>query len=434
MKTTLLRFLSLTLLVAALGLSSCKKDKCVQTVTYTVYEPQYMSYGELRSAVKTEAPRALQTPGKIYLKGNYIFVSETGKGIHVIDNTNPAAPQNIAFINVPGNADIAATGNVLYADSYIDMVALDITNPQNVTVLSRVQDAMPYELYYNGYVADPAKGVVKEWKSVQKTEKMNTDCNGNPGGGVMWLEDVFSPGGTPVLNTSGVAGTANVPNTTGVGGSLARFAIAANTLYVVDNSNLKTFNISSPGNPVQSGTANVGRNIETIFPHNNHLFIGSSEGMYIYNINNPLNPSYVSSYMHIFACDPVVVDEHYAYITLRSGTPCNTNINQLEVVDISNISTPTLTYTMPMTNPAGLGIADKTLFICDGNDGLEVYNATNVNTIANNMIASFPNVKAHDVIPYNNVLITIAADGLYQYNYTNLQNITLLSRIPIAQP
>jgi hypothetical protein len=390
-----------------------------------------MSYQELRSAVKTEAPRTLGAPGKIYLKGNYIFISETGKGVHIIDNTNPSAPQNIAFINVPGNVDIAATGNVLYADSYTDLVALDISNPQNVTVLRRIENALPQQASVNGYYADPTLGVVTEWKKVMKTEKVNNDCSGT-GGWPYMMEDMNKGGnGGVVFNSTGGVANNFTPNASGIGGSMARFAIAASTLYVVDNFSLKTFNIVNPANPTETGTTNVGRNIETIFPHNNNLFIGSSEGMYIYSINNPTSPSLVGSYTHWFACDPVVVDDHYAYITLRSGTPCNTNINQLEVVDISNISTPTLTYTMPMTNPAGVGIDNHTLFICDGTDGLEVYNATNVNTIATNMVASFPSVQAQDVIPYNNNLIAIAQDGLYQYNYSNLQNITLLSRIPI---
>jgi len=75
--------------------SSCKKDKCDQTVTYKKFEPVYMSYEELRASVKSESAQALKKPGKIYMKGNYIFVNEVDKGIHIIDNSNPSSPQNI---------------------------------------------------------------------------------------------------------------------------------------------------------------------------------------------------------------------------------------------------------------------------------------------------------------------------------------------------
>ena len=65
-------------------------------------------------------------PGKIYFKEGYIFINEELKGIHVIDNRNPENPQNIGFIEIPGNVDIAIKNNTLYADSYIDLGAIDI--------------------------------------------------------------------------------------------------------------------------------------------------------------------------------------------------------------------------------------------------------------------------------------------------------------------
>ena len=38
---------------------------------------------------------------------------------YYVDVSDPADPQNIAFITIPGNVDIAIKENVLYADSYI---------------------------------------------------------------------------------------------------------------------------------------------------------------------------------------------------------------------------------------------------------------------------------------------------------------------------
>jgi hypothetical protein len=408
-------------------LSGCQKDKCEQTVTYKKYDPVYMTYQELRAAVKTEGPQALKKPGKIYMKGNYIFVNEVDKGIHVIDNSNPSSPQNISFINIPGNLDLAATGNTLYADSYIDLLALDISNPLNVTVTQRIENALPDRVYTNGY-ADPTKGVVTEWKESMVTEKMNGDCN--PGGGY-WGGPVFFEG--DVMNSGGVAvpmtkGNTNAP---GIGGSMARFTIAGNTLYVVDNSSLRVFGIAGSITPM--GTTSVGRNIETIFPYGNHLFIGSTNGMFIYNISNPVSPAYVSTYIHGTACDPVVVDGHYAYITLRSGTPCNTDFNQLEVVDIQDMANPTLKHTVQMNNPHGLGKDGNTLFICDGTAGLKVFDATSPENISTTPVMTAGNIQATDVIPFNNRLMMIGADGLYQYDYTNIENITLLSRIPVQR-
>ena len=58
------------------------------------------------------------------------------KGIHILDNTTPANPKNVAFIDIPGNMDLAVKGDILYADLYTDLVTLDISNPLKVAVRS----------------------------------------------------------------------------------------------------------------------------------------------------------------------------------------------------------------------------------------------------------------------------------------------------------
>ena len=133
------------------------------------------------------------------------------------------------------------------------------------------------------------------------------------------------------------------------------------------------------------------------------------------------------------SCDPVVVDDTLAYITLRSGTNCGGVINSLDVVNIKNISLPTLVRSYPMTNPFGLGKDGDLLFICDGNAGLKVYDAADPKTISSNLIYTYPNIKAFDVIPIGDVLVLIGDDGLYQYDYSNVQNISLMSTIAVVK-
>jgi hypothetical protein len=412
--------------IAACSFSSCKKD-CLQTVTYTTYEPVYISKEELRSAVKTMPAQALKKPGKIYLFGKYLFVNEIDKGIHIIDNSNPSSPQKVSFINIPGNLDMAVIGDVLYADSYVDLVTLNIANPLAAIEVNRIENAIP-DRSFAGYYYDPSKGVVTEWKEVQKTDSLNADCSGSNGGwwggGGPFLEDNF---GGPVANTAGGVKTTTIAS--GKGGSMARFAISGSRLYIVDNSNLKAFSISNPAQPIQASTANIGWDIETIFPYQDKLFIGSQTGMRIYSLSNPDVPAMLGSYMHMTACDPVVVEGSHAFVTLRSGSPCTNANNQLDVIDISNAAAPKLLTTYPFTNPHGLGIDNGTLFICDGSDGLKVFDATDVMKITANSLSHFKNIQSTDVIPHNKRLWMTGADGLYQYNYGDINNITLLSKI-----
>jgi hypothetical protein len=441
MKSTISQLFAGLIICSVLVMSSCKKDKCVQTMTYTTYVPVYLNYADMRNGVKTGAAQPLKTPGKIYLSGKYIFVNEVNQGIHVIDNTNPSSPQNVAFISIPGNVDLAVSGNNLYADNYIDLLTFNISDINNITLVKRIPSALPYNYGTAGYAVDTTQGVVTSWQPKLVTEKMNTDCSSNRimpmcGGGAMLYN---GNGVTQAQNytnsapTTTISGPTNAITTApGVGGSTARFAVASNTLYIVDNARLHVYDITNSANPQYSNDQTIGWNIETIFPYGSHLFIGSASGFYIYDISNPHNPSQVSVYNHITACDPVVVDNHYAYFTLNSGAPCDQGINELEVVDISNIASPTLVVDVPMTSPKGVGVDGQTLFVCDQGAGLKVYNTANINNLQNSMTAQFSNINSFDVIPYNKDLIMVGSGGLYQYNYSNVQNITLMSTIPVS--
>lgn len=223
---------------------------------------------------------------------------------------------------------------------------------------------------------------------------------------------------------SGMAQPPDSPS--GQGGSLARFTISNGHLYTVDDTNLKVFDITNEANPIFINNLQVGFGIETIFPRENTLFLGTRFGMTIYDISNPAEPSYLSDFSHIYSCDPVVVEGNYAFVTLRSGSACRGGNNELQVIDISSLSSPRLVKIYPMLNPKGLGIDNGTLFVCD--NGLKVYNATNVNDLQ--LVKTF-DIAANDVIPYNGKLLVIGDDGFYQYAY-NGTDITLLSKLEIS--
>ncbi len=208
----------------------------------------------------------------------------------------------------------------------------------------------------------------------------------------------------------------------GKGGSMACFAISGNYLYTIDNEDITVFDISDLSNPMQINKINVGWNIETIYPYNQTLFLGSRWGMYIYDISSPSTPVYVSEYNHIYSCDPVVVDSNYAYVTLSSENICRST-NELQIIDISNLNSPELITSYNMESPKGLGISDTLLFVCD--NGLKIFDASNVNNIVQKFYFGIP---AYDVIPLDSSLIVTGEAGIYQYSFAN-DTITQLSLI-----
>lgn len=401
----------LGLFLVMIMLQSCLKDSV--SLTYRIFSPVYITKSAARNGVKNEAPQPVVSPGKIYVLGNYIFLNEVDKGIHVIDNTNPSNPVNKYFIPIPGNVDLAVKGNVLYADMYRDLLAIDISNPMNVQVKSVIENTFPARIYNNGFVGDTSL-VIVDW---MKKDTTVTVQNNNR---YLVLDNAV------VLSTSG-GGSANLQAPVGIGGSMARFTIMNNYLYTVTNMGLNVIDIAQPLQPVFNNLVQVGWRIETIYPFMNHLFIGSATGMFIYSTTNPAQPSLVSQFSHITACDPVIADSNYAYVTLRTGTNCVNGVNQLEILNIQNLQTPTLVKTYLLTNPHGLSKSGNALFICDGSGGLKVYNASDASNLQ--LLQTIPDINAYDIITINNNAIVVAKDGLYQYDITNPSNLILRSKI-----
>ncbi|MFC5408775.1 LVIVD repeat-containing protein [Larkinella bovis] len=218
----------------------------------------------------------------------------------------------------------------------------------------------------------------------------------------------------------------------GTGGSMARFAVAGNYLYVVNQNSLQVYEVTQSADPTYRQKASLGFGVETIFPYNNHLFIGTQTGMYIMNLDNPASPRQAALYRHIFSCDPVVAQGHYAYVTLRNGTACNTGPNRLEVVDISNLSNPVRVNSIDMINPHGLGIDGNLLFVSEGDAGLKIFDATD--PAKPKLVKMFDNIRSYDVIPNRSVLIVTGKDGIMQYRYDAAQpskELVHLSTLPV---
>lgn len=178
----------------------------------------------------------------------------------------------------------------------------------------------------------------------------------------------------------------------------------------------------------------MGWGIETIFPYKDKLFIGSTTGMFIYENKNPEKPFLLSQVNHFRACDPVVVQDNYAYVTLRSannGVRCDGDVNQLDVIDITNVTSPVLSKVYPMESPYGLGIDKNDLFICEGKSGLKRYNASKPLDLQ--LTQHIKDMDSYDVIPLGKTLLMIGKDGLYQYDYSDPKNLKQLSVIKVQR-
>lgn len=228
--------------------------------------------------------------------------------------------------------------------------------------------------------------------------------------------------------TDSISSNDNSGNTIGLGGSLTRFAINGNYLYLVDRNAIQVFNTQN--NVFEKlGSVDVASGLETIFVKGNYLYLGAMDAMFIYDISTPQSPTFIFRYSHITSCDPVVVQGNRAYVTLRSGTQCNAGSNALEIIDITNPNNPTLVANYPMTSPHGLGVDGNLLFICEGSAGLKVYDITNERSIK--LQKEITDIDAYDVIPKDGLLTLTGEDGIFQYRYDSKGEVNLISTIPV---
>lgn len=214
----------------------------------------------------------------------------------------------------------------------------------------------------------------------------------------------------------------------GAGGSLARFAIVGNYLYTVDAHNLSVYDITDPSKPISKGSIFAGFDIETIFPYKDKLYLGASNGMYIFSLADPVVPAKESSITHVRACDPVVTNDTVSYVTLRAtGTNCGGVRNVLNIYNVKNPKEPKLVKEVDMRSPYGLGIKGQALYICEGSKGMVVFDLQDPYAPA--WKKEFAMESFFDVIPYGDVLIAYIASGVCFFDITNPLEPVLLSKV-----
>ncbi|MFD2037115.1 hypothetical protein ACFSKL_20115 [Belliella marina] len=423
MKPTSQLSTKLPLLLMALSIifvfPSCQ-DQTSSTYTYRTQVPVYMQMSNFRTSEAVLEPgKDLENPGKIYIYGDFLFINEPQKGIHILDNTNPSSPFSINFINIPGNVDMAVNSNMLYADNYLDLLVFDISDPRSIQQIKRVEDV------FTSMYTDLSTGTFITMKDTVMTA--NSEINRS-----WWGSAIFwNRGGMFAMNADASRGGSE---SYGQGGSMARFTLMNAHLYAVDESSLRVFNIEQKENPDFIKNINLGWGIETIFPFQNKLFIGSNTGMHIYDASTPDAPTQMSVYQHVTACDPVVVNETHAFVTLRSGVGCRFGVDELQILNIQDPYAPKLLKSYPMENPHGLALAGDYLYLAEGRHGLKSFNVADVMNIDKNQLEYLKSLKSVDIIPGPKSLIVIGPDGVCQFDYSTPNKLIQLSCINVKNP
>lgn len=340
---------------------------------------------------------------KIYLHGNTLIRTTPGEGIKFYDLSNPASPRQRSAISISRNADVAVKANYMYADNHTDLVVFDISDLSKPVATDTIRHVFDRPVYYGDDMPVMDDEVI---------------------GGSSGCGDGCSS--TAPADASPTAGRGEFTNG-GTAGSLARFAVVGDYLYCIDDYTLHVYDVSDPARPRYRNRVAVSWDIETLFPYEDKLFIGGRSGMYVFDAADQEQPVQLSEFTHRRSCDPVVVENNRAYVTLRGGTACGGFDNQLDVIDISNIRMPKLLKSYKLAGPYGLSVRDGVVLVCDGDAGLVILDVKDAANIRE--IGRVNGVTAHDIILSGNLMVLSAQDNFYLYDISRIESPTLYTKL-----
>jgi hypothetical protein len=409
----------------------CDEDSNNQEwVDVSYVTPMYKSTSDLSDEIFIDEPKVQTGLGKIVTYGDMIFINQPMEGIHIVDNSNPANPMNHSFISIPGNVDMAIVDNHLYADMFSALVVFDLSNLESPKFLEdfTVEDVFYYDSYWNfpneiweeGHVrfaeyVDASMGIVVGWETEVRRERVD-----NTYGPELAFDDV----GVAVPGSD-----VDFGSNTSTAGSMARFLPIDGYLYTINFSDLVLFQLAQNYKPNPWIRIDTETQAETLFHLNDLLFVGSVNGMLMYDVADASDPLFINKIEHMRSCDPVVADLEYAYVTLRGGTNCFTDLNELQIIDIQTPEDLQVVSHKSLFNPHGLGIYEDHLIICDGSAGIKVLDVTDRSQPE--IMTSYPIGFAYDVIiDYPNAMV-VGEEMLFQYDLSGLPELTLLSQTPI---
>jgi hypothetical protein len=149
---------------------------------YFYYSPILMERADLETSVSLNStPKPISDPGKLCLYRNWVLLVENYKGVHLIDNSDPANPVRKAFLTVPGCMEVAVHNDVCYVNNAVDLVGVKVDfEALTATPLSRLTGVLPALVNPRGYIPEvvleacnDGTYVIVGWISVSSTTPYN---------------------------------------------------------------------------------------------------------------------------------------------------------------------------------------------------------------------------------------------------------------------
>jgi len=364
---------------------------------YLKIKPYLIAIALLSLSIGWRAPHAtveqgVRAPVNMTLHEDLLLVSDSQAGVHVFDVTDPANPARQLTIPLQGNHGSAMRDDIVYANEWNSLLAIRVTE-DTYEVVKTI--AGPEPVYFDG------------WSG-------RDGYKGEAGTGFGCACSVES---TPVMSPEAASG--------GGGSSYATFTVIGDYLYYLDQNQVVSLDISTPDDPVEISRTYVAWGAETLYPSESYLFVGGTTGMYILNRADPAHPKQIGWIQHFRACDPVVVSDNIAFVTLRGDNRCGPADDILMAVDVTNPSKPRVLCEKPSQTPYGLAVNGDRLYLSTGFNGYELLDVTSPDKPT--LIGSWGDTT-RDFIWFGNRLYVMTFGDVAVYDVSDPEDPQLLSR------
>ncbi|GGF12746.1 hypothetical protein [Flavobacterium limi] len=130
------------------------------------YKPVLLQRSVFEKSIVLENPQPILKSGKIYIKGDLMFINDINKGFHVYDYSDPKNPILLQFIKAPGATDLAIIDDIIYINQAVDLVTITYNSAtKKMDITNRNKNVFPQKRSPNGFYGNPKENeIIIDWK------------------------------------------------------------------------------------------------------------------------------------------------------------------------------------------------------------------------------------------------------------------------------
>ncbi|CAD0004650.1 hypothetical protein [Flavobacterium salmonis] len=131
------------------------------------YKPVVLQRSVFEKSIVLENAQTITKSGKIYIKGDLMFINDVNKGFHVYDYSDPKNPVRLQFIKAPGATDLAIIDDVIYINQAVDLVTIKYNSAtKKIDITNRNKNVFPQKKSPNGFSGNPRENeIIIDWKT-----------------------------------------------------------------------------------------------------------------------------------------------------------------------------------------------------------------------------------------------------------------------------